>query len=159
MFSFRRLGRRLNVSWLFPARSLLGSKRFWMGSPPACAKCKRGGAAEGDSWCSGCIAVGGVHHCLEGLSGGRPLTVGLLKASWCRQVSNFGRWKIWDTTPYKAWVTAGNLNSVKLKKEVVSLLSLTHPSRSFGGGWGGCWKAVSERGACAQPRRWQAAFG
>lgn len=37
-----------------------------MGSPPACAKCKRGGAAEGDSWCSGCIAVEGCTTALKG---------------------------------------------------------------------------------------------
>lgn len=37
-----------------------------MGSPPACAKCKRGGAAEGDSWCSGCIALEGCTTALKG---------------------------------------------------------------------------------------------
>ena len=65
MHSSRRLGRRLNVSWLFLARSLFGSE-VWMGSPPACAKCKRGGAAEGDSWCSGCIALEGCTTALKG---------------------------------------------------------------------------------------------
>ena len=38
------------------AYSLLGLRDFWM-SAPACAKCRRGGAAEGDSWCLGCLAV------------------------------------------------------------------------------------------------------
>ena len=36
-----------------------------MGSPPACAKCKRGGAAEGDSWCSGCISLEGCTTTLK----------------------------------------------------------------------------------------------
>ena len=37
-----------------------------MGTPPACAKCKRGSAAEGDSWCSGCISLEGCTTALKG---------------------------------------------------------------------------------------------
>lgn len=34
-------------------------------SSSACAKCRRGGAADGDSWCVGCLAAESVHNCLK----------------------------------------------------------------------------------------------
>ena len=34
-------------------------------SASACAKCRRGGAAEGDSWCVGCLAVESIHTSLK----------------------------------------------------------------------------------------------
>ena len=83
----------------FSCSESFGLKKVWMGPLLRALSASGVAAAEGDSWCSGCIAVEGCTTALKGFwwsSSHRRL----LKASWCRQVSNFGRWKIW-TPPYK----------------------------------------------------------
>ena len=47
------------------AYSHLGLRFLWMSSS-ACAKCRRGSAAEGDSWCLGCLAL---ENCATSLKG------------------------------------------------------------------------------------------
>ena len=47
------------------AYSHLGFRFLWMSSS-ACAKCRRGSAAEGDSWCLGCLALENSATSLKG---------------------------------------------------------------------------------------------